>query len=72
MMQIPNETLSTAKITRLSILGIFALLFVVSIFFYNMEGRSGGSFEELKGGDYLALGSSVTVDPNAFLDILPY
>lgn len=72
MMQIPNETLSTAKITRLSILGIFALLFVVSIFFYNMEGRSGGSFEELKGGDYLALGSSVTVDTNAFLDILPY
>lgn len=31
-----------------------------------MEGRSGGSFEELKGGDYLALGSSVTVDTNAF------
>ena len=72
LMQIPYETLSKRIILKICLLGFIALTFVIYIFSYNMEGRSGGNLENLSGGDYLALGSSVSINTNAFIDALPY
>lgn len=72
LMQIPYETLSKRKILKICLFGFIALTFVIYIFSYNMEGRSGGNFENLSGGDYLALGSSVSIKTNAFIEALPY
>lgn len=72
LMQIPYETLSKRIVLKICLLGFIALTFVIYIFSYNMEGRSGGNFENLSGGDYLALGSSVSINTNAFIDALPY
>lgn len=72
MMQIPHETLSKGKILKICSLGTIMLLFVLYIFSYNMEGRSGGSFENLSNESFLALGPSVSIDTNAFFNQLPH
>lgn len=72
MMQIPHEVLSKSKILKICSLGAIMLLFVLYIFSYNMEGRSGGSFENLSGESFLALGPSVSIDTNAFFNQLPH
>lgn len=72
LMQIPNETLSKRKILKLFLLGALAFVVVISVFSYNMEGRSGGNFENLSGFDFLALGPSVSIKTNAYFDFFPY
>lgn len=72
MMQISYNKLSKGKVLKFCLLCLFALLFVVCIFAYNMEGRSGGSFENISGEEFLALGPSVSINTNTFLNSLPY
>lgn len=72
LMQIPYKSLSIKKVLILVILGGIAFLLVLSIFSYNMEGRSGGDLNNLSGESFLALGPSVTIDSNSFITSLPY
>lgn len=72
LMQVPQKTLPKAKVLKLGILGGIAFLFVLLVFSYNMEGRSGGDFNNLSGDSFLALGPSVSIEMNSFLMGLPY
>ena len=73
LIQIKDDILSKASVIKYISWGMAAFFLVLFIFSYNMEGRSGGDFENLSGDSYLALGSSVKVDDrHPLLAFLPY
>lgn len=72
LMQIKQPIIPKKKVAKLIFLGLIAFLFVLFIFSYNMEGRSGGDFDNLEGSSFLALGSSVSIDTGRFFNAFPY
>lgn len=73
LIQIKEDVLSKASVIKYISWCMVALFLALFIFNYNMEGRSGGDFENLSGDSYLALGTSVKVDEqHPLLAFLPY
>lgn len=72
LMQIRQNEVSKKKFIKLFAGGILAFVVVIMVFSYNMEGRSGGDFTNLKGDAFLALGPSVTISANSWFEVLPY
>lgn len=73
MMQLNQDYLVKKDVVKYFSLGIIALSIVLLVFNYNMQGRSGGSFDNLSDpGSFLALSNVTINDSNPFFSALPF